>query len=212
MAIKLIFFDFDGTILDSWGLIAGVFARVLDEFGVEYGENDIKMLGMKMVKILGKLGVSGDLTKDIGDRFFEYLDDEVREADLKSCVSADVLRELKRSFELVIVSNARREYVELALKRLGFGNLFSRIVGADEEDRDKDEIVVGLIEKLGLNKDEVIYVGDRFSDIRFARRAGVRCVAVSNSCSWSSRKELEREGADFLIGNLGELEDVISKI
>lgn len=210
--VKAIFFDFDGTILDSWGLIAGVFARVLDEYGVEYSEEHIRMLGMRMVKILGELGVSGGLVEEIGNKFFEYLEDEVREVELRGCCDLSVLRGLSEDFELVIVSNARRDYVGIGLEKLGIREFFSRVVGADEGGKDKDEIVVELIREMGLERSEVVYVGDRFSDVRFARKAGVRCVAVANECSWSSREELEAERPDFLIGNLGELKGVIERI
>jgi len=212
MVIKAVFFDFDGTIFDSWDLAARAFERVLGEFGIDYGNEDLKLLGMKMGKILGRLGVSADLVEQVGDKFFEYFEDEVVAVDLKSCCNLGVLRELSRNFSLVVVSNARKDYLDLVVEKLGIRNLFERVVGADDSGRDKDEIVVDLVEEMGLERDEVLYVGDRFSDVRFARKAEIRCVAVSNGCSWSSREELEKESPDFLINNLDELKDVIVNI
>ena len=66
-----------------------------------------------------------------------------------------------------------------------------------------------LVEHHGLNIGEVIYIGDETRDIKAARRAGMRCAAVT--WGYNSRKALEAVSPDFLIHQPSELFSLLAQ-
>ena len=64
-----------------------------------------------------------------------------------------------------------------------------------------------VIEYLGVNKDECIYVGDSDVDVNTAKNANVKAVGVS----WGFRGtgELKEAGADYIIYTPQEIEKVM---
>ncbi len=64
-----------------------------------------------------------------------------------------------------------------------------------------------LIRQEGYKRDEIYYVGDEVLDIKSARRAGVRCAAVS--WGYNSRNALERHEPAWLIDTSAQLAEVL---
>ena len=64
-----------------------------------------------------------------------------------------------------------------------------------------------IIEKLNINKNEVIYIGDSESDVMTAKNAGVQIIG----CAWGFRgfEALKQAGADIVISSPKELLEYI---
>ena len=69
-----------------------------------------------------------------------------------------------------------------------------------------------MFKKRGLKHDEVLYIGDRFSDVQYARAAGCIAVSIYNSCSWSTLKEIKKEKPDYIIKDFYGLKKLIEKM
>ena len=75
---------------------------------------------------------------------------------------------------------------------------------------DKGDGVNGLVEKLGAEKSEVVFVGDMVHDIETARHGGIKSVAVLSG--HNTRERLLRAKPDYCIESVKELPLLIEEI
>jgi len=101
----------------------------------------------------------------------------------------------KRRLLAVLSSNAART-IERALARFGWDGCFDRVFGS-EAGFSKTEKFGRALELYGVKPAEVFYVCDTVGDIREARDAGIRTVAVT--WGWHSRERLAAAHPDRLI-------------
>ncbi len=212
MVVKAIFFDFDGTICDTKDAAIYSFSKTLKELGYNFDEERIsELLGVKIDLMLKILGLEKDDIKREEGKFYENFILAV-DKNLNSCVSLWPIWEIrKRGIPLYVISNSRGDFLNKFISKLKISGLFSGVYGAEEFDT-KDGMLSMLFEDMGIMSDEAIYVGDRFSDIRFAKKAGCISVAIYNECSWSTLEKIEKENPDFIINNFYELEKLIKKL
>ena len=101
----------------------------------------------------------------------------------------ELLKELSdRGYKLAIVSNKPMGAVE-ELNKVYFGEYVSVAIGVTKELRRKpypDECLLAM-EKLGVEKEDCIYVGDSDVDFKTAQNTGIGCI----SCLWGFRTKEE---------------------
>jgi len=210
--IKLLIFDFDGTISDARDIAFQSFTRVLDEYGYKFNrKRAFKLLGTKMHIMLKELGVNEGHLRSIRRRFYRYFKRGAVEGGIKLCVPVEPLWELRKKYPLIIVSNSETAFLKASIKRLGIRGLFGKIYGA-EKFGSKDEMLEKIFRKRKVKPSEAIYVGDRFSDIEFARKAGCVAIAIHNKCAFSDLKTIKKEKPDYIVRDFGELKRVVGKI
>jgi pyrophosphatase PpaX len=112
---------------------------------------------------------------------------------------------------LGIVTAKRRRSVQLAFDRLpGLEANFDVVVTAEDTTRHKPDPapLLAALARLGAQPDEAAYVGDSPFDIRAAKAAGVRAIAVA----WGGlhgEESLRRESPDALVRHAEELLGVL---
>jgi HAD superfamily hydrolase (TIGR01509 family) len=112
--------------------------------------------------------------------------------------------------ELALVSHSPRPIIETSLKKFNLSRYFKSncVFAHGDFKRDKpypDSIEVAL-KKLGYDATEAFYVGDMREDIRAARGAGVRSIAIyREGGSYHTDAMLVAEKPDFLIHRLTEV-------
>lgn len=88
----------------------------------------------------------------------------------------DVLKTMhQRGIRQAVVSAKLRKQYEIDFVSRGFDQYIEVEVLADDTDKHKPdpEPIHLCLEKLGLNKEEVIYIGDAFSDYQVCINAGI---------------------------------------
>ncbi|MEM4605726.1 MAG: HAD-IA family hydrolase [Candidatus Pacearchaeota archaeon] len=207
--IKIIFFDFDGTITETKDIVEKTFFEVLDRLEYKYEKSKIKkLLGVKTEEFFLKIGVDKKSIKKLKNIFYENLLKKIYFSNLKLCSSIKPLYNLKKYCKLIIISNNEREFLDVTIKKLKIENLFDEVYGADSFSS-KDEMLKKLMKKYKIKPNETIYVGDRFSDVIYAKKAKCISVAIHNSCSWSSLKEIKKFSPDYIIKDFKELKKII---
>lgn len=213
MVIKAIFMDFDGTVNDAREIAEESLLRTLDEFGFRYNKRKaLSLLGNKMHVILSELGVPiGHDLQRFRRRFYFYFTGAARDGRVSPCVSLSPLWELSRKFPLFVISNSETSFLKASIDTLGVNGLFSRVLGAEKFSK-KDVLLRKLFRKMKIKPSEAMYIGDRFSDIDFARDAGCVAVAIHNKCSWSSLARIKREKPDYIIKDFRDLNKLVLKL
>jgi len=211
MVIKAIFFDFDGTVSDAHGIAFKSIVRTLNEFEYKFEEARLlKLMGSKMQIILKKLGLNAGHIGAVRRRFYKHFIKAAVDGGIKLCVSVKPLWELKNDYPLIVVSNSETSFLRASIKKLGLKGLFDNVYGAEKFSH-KDAMLEKLFRKMKIKPSEAIYVGDRFSDIEFARDAGCVAVAIHNKCSWSLLSLIKKEKPDYIIKDFRGLRKILEK-
>jgi len=121
----------------------------------------------------------------------------------------DYLKALKeRGIKLALVTTDNAYITELCLKTLGVYGLFDKICTDDGEHPTKpDPYYAGrLMTEFGVEKENVIMVGDTMTDVRFAKNAGIMAVCIARN-----EKLTERLApyADRVIEKIPDLDGII---
>jgi phosphoglycolate phosphatase-like HAD superfamily hydrolase len=212
MVIKAIFFDFDGTISDAKKIAHNSVVKVLDEFEYKFSDKKLRdLMGIKMHLILKGLGVPVKDVEKVRKRFYKYFTEAAVAGGIKPCVSLNSLWELKKDYPLIVVSNSKSSFLKASIKKLKLKGLFKKIYGADNFSS-KDDLLERLFRKMKIKPSEAIYIGDRFSDVEFAREAGCVAVAIHNKCSWSTLAQVRREKPDYIVRDFYGLKKIVRSL
>jgi HAD superfamily hydrolase (TIGR01549 family) len=208
---KYIFFDFDGTICDARELAFQSFSKVLDEYECKADKKFIlSLMGTKLEHMLKEVGLNIGHIDTARRRFYKYFNEEAALGKVHLCVSVKPLQELSKEYNLIIISHSETDYIKTALKTLKIKKLFKKIYGAEKYDS-KDEILKKLFKKYKIDPKTAIYVGDRYSDVEYAKKAGCIAVAIHNKCSWSDYKTIKQTKPDYIIKDFYELKKILKR-
>lgn len=205
--IKLLIFDFDGTLVDTRKSVVETITEILARHGYKTNKRFLKALGDGPLEeilriVVRKKGEIGEIAKDIGyDRIKK--DREVK-------ANAGLLRIKDMGIPRVILTNSISYSAKNILKYLKI-RFFREIYGAEHLES-KESRMRHTIRKHRVKPEEVIYVDDKPVGIKMARKVGCVSVAISNKASWSTRKELIAAKPDFIISNLGEIKEIVRKL
>jgi len=211
--VKYIFLDFDGTISDAYSAGFKSMVKVLEEFKYEFKKSKIlELMGEKMEVIFKELGLNQGHLDSARRRFYKYFKKEASEGGIKLCVTVEPLWELKKQgYKFIVVSNSETSFVKLSAKKLGIKKLFYKIYGA-EKFQTKDNLLEKLFKKYKIKPQETMYIGDRFSDIRCAKKIRCISIAIHNKYSWSDLSMIKKEKPDYIIKDFGGLKKILKEI
>lgn len=119
----------------------------------------------------------------------------------------ETLQTLSQRFPLALITlrYVLRDQVIEELKRLGLKKYFRAVVTALDVEKPKPfpDALLMAAEKLGVPINKCVIVGDSIADIQAGKSAGAKTVAVLSGLF--SRKELEKEKPDLIIGDIKPL-------
>ncbi|MBS1767876.1 MAG: HAD family hydrolase [Acidobacteria bacterium] len=184
--MKLIIWDFDGTLADSRPLIEAGMAHALDALGQPRSvmAEWLNYVGLPVEegirRTFSPLGLDGDTVLK-AYRSFGHADHE----DLMKPFDGvdDLLRELRgRGQAMAIATSKRRAPLLRQLEGFGWTGFFDPIVTPDEVVNGKPHPEsLELIQKLtGLRPEDLLMVGDTPFDLDMAKAAGVPSLAVGH--------------------------------
>lgn len=190
-------FDFDGTLVDSMSVYERVMLRALDEHGVSYPPD--------IVKILTPLGLEGTeaYLRELGLPLTrEQYIDMLREGFLEEYYYripakphvVEVLQELKRrGAELYILTAGPHITLDACLKRLGIYDLFTQVWSCEDFGTTKSDpdIYVRAAEKIGKPVEDILFLDDNLEAGRTAKQAGMRVCGVYDESSKDYADEIQ---------------------
>ncbi len=189
----LLLFDFDGVLVESLAVYERVVKRALDRIGsplVESREDFLDLFDGNFYESLARKGVD----VKVFARSLRMTPEDHAEIRPHAAMTPVLQALHERRLLAVLSSNAGRT-IERALARFGWDGCFDRVFGS-EAGFSKTEKFGRALELYGARPEEVSYVCDTVGDIREARAAGIRAVAVT--WGWHSRERLAAASPDFL--------------
>ncbi|MGK7902192.1 MAG: HAD-IA family hydrolase [Hormoscilla sp.] len=204
MSVKLIIFDFDGTLADTLDAIVSITNRLSAEFGYQPAspEKVIHLKNLSSREVIQQSGVSlwklPFLLRRVRSEFNNHIDELKPVPGIK-----EVLLELKnRGYYLGILTSNDRKNVQLFTKNHDWEHLFDFIHSAMNL-FGKGRAIEHLLRKSKFDRQEIIYVGDETRDIEAAKITNIRAITVS--WGFNSPEVLAAHNPDFLIHQPREL-------
>lgn len=214
--IKLVIFDFDGTLADTKENIILTFQMTMKELGVEIKSRQecAATIGLTLedaFKVLypGMAAEKYILLRDTYRRIFK----ENRKILVPGLFPEvmETLEELRRRGYLMSIASSRQlPSLHSFLEDMKIAHLFEYAVGGDNVEHPKPapDAVLQILRHYNLSAEEAFVVGDMPFDINMATNAGVKSCGVT----WGNADaaQLKESGANYIIDKMSQLLEILN--
>ena len=215
--LKAVIWDMDGVIADTGSYHCLAWQGVFRKRGVNFTDDDFKRnFGQRNDTIirdtLGE-GISSDEVDTIANEKEEDYRQRVARNIRPLPGAIELMRLLRgKGVKMAIASSAPMENIQLIIRGLGISNCFQTIVWGREvtEGKPSPQGYLLAAKKLTVEPQNCVVIEDAVAGVAGARRAGMKCVAVTTTHPQASLKE-----ADLVVDTLeavgvGDLEGLFS--
>lgn len=196
---KIIFFDFDGVIADSFSIAFEV-AKMSKPTLTQERYRSYFSGNINEAKHTDKIIRVVDFFKEFGERF-----KTLKIADEKK----NVIKKLAQKFQLFIISSTPSDIIRIYLQKHDILPCFTEILG-NEIHESKIKKFQMLYQKYSINPKDVIFITDSAGDIGEAKEAGIQTI-VGILGGYQERKDLEKEKITAIIDNFSQFYDFVQK-
>ena len=209
--VELCVFDLDGTLVNSLEDLADSTNFALGKYG--FGTYPVEkyryFVGDGVPMLIKRALGENDCEKaekvlldDFNTYYMAHYADHTRPYD----GNIEMLNNLRsRGIKCAVLSNKTDSFVKIIVKKLLPEIDFAWVQGkADGFPKKPDPTALNfIIQKLGIKKENTLYIGDSNVDIITGKNAGVRTCGVL--WGFRGRDELEKAGADCIVSKPREL-------
>jgi phosphoglycolate phosphatase len=179
---KVILFDWDNTLVDSWAVIFDALNFTLESFGKEpwsIAETKARVRKSMRDSFPDLFGVEWEKAAEVFYRRF----DDIHISRLKPIEGAQVMLDgiLKQGIFMGVVSNKRGDYLRKEVWHLGWGKYFSSLVGAADTKNDKpspEPVALALSNCALKSGAHIWFVGDADIDMECAINAELAPILI----------------------------------
>lgn len=215
MKFTHLFFDLDGTLIDSKPGIFNSLQCTLEEIGIPCSDwpGDFNPFIGPPLRISFKtlFGFDDEMAEKATNIYRKYYSTEgINEFEIFPGIAEALTALHKSGFSISLVTSKAEVYASAIIKKTGFSSLFQTLSGCElNGDRsDKAELIIYTLKKLGIDPSpEILMIGDRNHDLIGARTAGISSAAVLYG--YGSKEELATESPLLFINSP---DDLLSKI
>jgi phosphoglycolate phosphatase-like HAD superfamily hydrolase len=209
MTLKVIIFDFDGTIADTVDALVLIANRLAVEFGyIPITQDELSILkNLTSREIIRYSGISLFKIPFLVKKVKSELKAKI--PDLKPIPGIDeALMELKsQGHQLGIITSNSKDNVMEFLKRNNLEELFD-FVYSGVTIFGKTTIINNVLKQKHIKTQDVMYVGDETRDVEASKKAHIKVIAVT--WGFNSQEILAEQKPDFLIHHPKDLLQVVN--
>jgi len=177
---RILIFDFDGVLADSLVPMLGYAEQVCRELGIAATPriSDLEALEkMEFSAFALQLGIPDDQIETFVKRNHELFSDREEPIPMKPGMGV-VVADLAEDSTLAIITGNSCMVVEKFLEAYGMRSEFQTVLCAEHEGT-RLEKILNIKNQYSAQNAELYMIGDAVSDIRAAREAGVKSIAVA---------------------------------
>ena len=212
--IKYIFFDLDGTIVNSSEGIINAYKTALKHFNIEIDDKFVSdfLIGPPLKPAFMKyFNLNEEETKSAIKIFRKYYSEKgVNQNCLYEGIK-ELFESLKRKGKTLIISTSKPTiFTEKILERHKVKQYFDFISGATLDDTriKKGDIIRYAIQNMNIsNLEECIMVGDKSQDVEGAKQNNMKAIGVTYG--FGTKEELETSGATYIVDNVKDINDIL---
>jgi HAD superfamily hydrolase (TIGR01509 family) len=206
VAVRAVIFDMDGVIVDSEPYSMQALIDILRQYGVEPTEDDLRRsYGRRIrddfVDYFSRYAVTADVHIAIAHKHARYYHLAAGHLHPFPGVMPLLKRLRDHGYRLALASSGDRVKVAFGMQALKLDGSFEAIVSGDDVTCSKPdpEIYLTAALRLGVAPVECVAIEDAPAGVEAAKRAGMCCIAVTNSVT---REQLQR--ADLIVASLAD--------
>ena len=215
MNYKLAVFDMDGTILNTLQDITNAINYALRTNGYpEHSIDEVRFFVGNGLRKLVERAIPEGSPKEVADKVFDTLIPYYRAHSADTTRPYEgiekLLRDLKATGILCAVVSNKADAAVQDLVRDYFDGLFDMALGESPEVEKKPapDMTKKVLDTLGIEPKDAVYIGDSDVDIATARNSGLDEILVD--WGFRSREFLEEHGAKRICSNTGEVYAIIA--
>ncbi len=205
--VRGVIFDLDGTLIDSYQAIYMGFHHV-------YTQLNLPPLSFAEVKKVVGRGLNHTFRELLGEdlvpralTLFREKYEEVFREHTKILPDVPEVLEALHNWKILmaVATNKLGRFSRAIFEHFHLLNYFTAIIGDGDVSQNKPdpEMIYLALDKMGLRKEEAIFVGDSVIDIETAKNAGIRIMAIPSGNT--SREDLEKAQPTVLLNRLVDL-------
>lgn len=203
---SLIIFDWDGTLMDSVGLIVDAMRYAAEKHGLTVTDDATKsIIGIALVDAFPMLFPNdSDKYDDLLATYSEYY---VKHCDNDKLF--DGIKELIQDLHaqgktLAIATGKKRKGLQRVLPNSGIQAFFTVTKTADETAGKPNPLMLqAILSETGKSIEEAVFVGDSIHDIRMANNVNMDSIAVSYGCEKAD--VLAKENPTLIVDSVEQL-------
>jgi len=177
--IKLVIFDFDGTLFDTKAFIKKYLKKRLKPFGIPT-ETEKQFQNIYLVNFYETMKKYGATGKDIAR--FKKMSILLRSRQAPHVKAfpfiSNALKQLKKTAKIAVISSSFTKPIKISMKANKILKYFDFILGAEKEEN-KVKKINAAMKRCKAKPSETVYVGDTVGDVIEAKKAKVRAVAAA---------------------------------
>ena len=207
--LRLIVFDWDGTLMDSAAKIVGSMRAAGNDLGLapldDMALRNVIGLGLKEAIEMLYPGAGLDTRRAFADRYRHHFLAEDGEASTFFGGALELLRGLhRRGLLLGVATGKGRRGLNRVFAEQNCGGLFHATRCADEAfSKPHPQMLLEIMEELGALPEETLMIGDTEYDLQMANNAGVSAIGVSYGVH--ERERLLRHRPLACVDSVGDL-------
>lgn len=219
--VEAVFFDLDGTLVDSVPDLAAAVDIMMSQLGLPVrGEELVRQWVGNGIENLIRRALANDMAGQVPEilvdkarplfkaAYQEYICQQSR---LYPGVleGLDALR--KRGLRLACITNKPTEFTLPLVERIGLGEFFQTVVGGDciANKKPAPDALLLAAQRLKVNIDKGLMVGDSVNDVGAARHAG--CPVVGVPYGYNHGRDIREAKPDAVIDSIAELDALLRR-
>jgi phosphoglycolate phosphatase len=205
-----VLFDWDGTLIDSYGADSSAYLAMFREMGIPWGLEDLARHYSPNWYRVYRAAKLPRARWDDADRAWRK--QYAKHSPRLIAGARQVLLRLAPAHHLGLVTSGDRDRVTRQLRAFRLTRLFgARVCSGDTFQRKPHPAPLRLaLRQLCLKPSSCVYVGDSPEDLQMAKRAGVRAIAVLGP--FPTEKRLRAAQPDFLLESIRELPEALKRL
>lgn len=212
--MQTLFFDFDGTLVDSETFHANNWSAYLATYGVTLTAEDFieYYAGVTWPKIAKHFIDSYQLNVDvitITTEMEALTDTKIRQQGIPALPGVDaVLHAFSGKVPMAVVTGAPRDYVEGVLKLHGWLDLFDQVFSGYEVENNKPspDVYLHACQAMKVRPYQVVAIEDSRTGLQSAKNAGICCLLINGHPS------LTTTDADHLFVSMVEAKPLLDSL
>jgi phosphoglycolate phosphatase len=213
--LKLIVFDWDGTLANSVGKIIECKKFLANKYNLPPPSEETvrSVLGLKFESAMAICfpTVSSSTLLELGKEFNTLMQQDTYQADLFPNVKEALATLKEQKFILAIATSKARCELDKALLYTGLTDSFDATCCSEEyEGKPLPAMLHHLMKQYKLQPDECLMIGDTTIDIIFAQNAGIKTICVTFGANTVTKLKAMKPLA--LIDDWLQLPKIINKI